>query len=101
MREPPGPLSSVDLAALVHLCTLQKVIRRDDGYGTGSETLISRASAAMLKRRNLAVTGWSREMYPTKSGRAFVAGYAGISSTPAERGRSSTIRGRAGPDPKI
>ncbi len=78
MREPLGPLSSVDLAALVHLCNLKKVIRRDDGYGTGSETLISRASAAMLKRRNLAVTGWSREMYPTKSGRAFVAGYARI-----------------------
>ena len=42
MREPLGPLSSVDLAALVHLCNLKKVIRRDDGYGTGSETLISR-----------------------------------------------------------
>ena len=74
MREPLGPLSSVDLAALMLLCNLKKVIRRDDGYGTGSETLISTASAAMLKRRNFAVTGWSREMYPTKIGHAFVAG---------------------------
>jgi hypothetical protein len=83
MREPLGPLSSVDLAALVQLCNLKKVIQRNDGYGTGSETIISSASAAMLKRRNLAVTGWSREMYPTKSGHAFVAGYARISSTPS------------------
>ena len=74
MREPLGPLSSVDLAALVQLCNLKKVIQRNDGYGTGSETLISSASAATLKRRNLAVTGWRRDMYPTKSGREFVAG---------------------------
>lgn len=73
MLERLGPLSAVDHAALVRLCTLKKVIRRDDGYGTESETLISRASAAMLKKRNLAVTGWSREMYPTKSGHAFAA----------------------------
>ena len=78
MREPLAPLSSVDLAALVQLCNLKKVIQRNDGYGTGSDTIISSASAAMLKRRNLAVTGWSREMYPTKSGHAFVAGYARI-----------------------
>jgi hypothetical protein len=69
-----GPLSPVDHAALVRLCNLKKVIRRDDGYGTQFETLISSASAAMLKKRNLAVTGWSRDMYPTKSGHAFAAG---------------------------
>ena len=63
MREPLGPLSAVDLAALVRLCNLKKVIQRDDGYGTESETLISRASAVMLKKRNLAVTGWSRESF--------------------------------------
>ena len=73
MRKPLGPLSAVDHAALVRLCELKKVIRRDDGYGTVSETLISNASAVMLKKRNLAVTGWSREMYPTKSGHAFAA----------------------------
>lgn len=55
------------------LCNLKKVIQRDDGYGTESETLISSASAVMLKKRHLAVTGWSREMYPTKSGHAFAA----------------------------
>jgi hypothetical protein len=27
----------------------------------------------MLKKRNLAVTGWNREMYPTPSGHAFAA----------------------------
>lgn len=70
MRKPLGPLSAVDHAALVRLCNLKKVIRRDDGYGTESETLMSSASAVMLKKRNLAVTGWSREMYPTKSGHA-------------------------------
>ena len=71
MREPLGPLSAADHAALVRLCKIKKVIRRVDGYGTESETLISSASAVMLKKRNLAVTGWSREMYPTKRGHAF------------------------------
>jgi hypothetical protein len=74
MRNSLGPLSADDHAALVRLCNLRKVIRRDDGYGTESETLISRASAVMLKKRNLAVTGWRREMYPTESGHAFAAG---------------------------
>jgi len=74
MRERLGPLSAVDHAALVHLCELKKLIRRDGGYGTESETLISRASAIMLKKRNLAVTGWKGEMYPTKSGHAIAAG---------------------------
>jgi hypothetical protein len=73
MRKPLGPLSAVDHAALVRLCNLKKVIRRDDGYGTESETLMSSASAVMLKKRNLAVTGWNREMYPTKSGHALAA----------------------------
>ena len=73
MREPLGPLSAVDHAALVRLCNLKKFIRRDDGYGTESKTLMSSASAVMLKKRNLAVTGWSREMYPTKSGHALAA----------------------------
>jgi hypothetical protein len=71
MRQPLGPLSVVDQAALVRLCKIKKVIRRDDGYGTASETLISSASAVMLKKRDLAVTGWNREMYPTKRGHAF------------------------------
>jgi hypothetical protein len=71
MREPLGPLSAVDHAALMRLCKVKKVIRRDDGYGTESETLISSASAVILKKRNLAVTGWSREMYPTQRGHAF------------------------------
>ena len=57
MRKPLGPLSAVDHAALVRLCDLKKVIRRDDGYGTKSELSISSASAVMLKKRNLAVTG--------------------------------------------
>jgi len=74
MRKSLGPLSADDHAALVRLCHLRKVIRRDDGYGTESETLISRASAVMLKKRNLAVTGWNREMYPTQSGHAFAVG---------------------------
>ena len=71
------PLSATDHAALVRLCELKKVIQRDDGYGTESDTLISSASAVMLKKRNLAVTGWSREMYPSKSGYAFVARIVG------------------------
>ena len=37
MRKPLGPLSAVDHAALVRLCDLKKVIRRDDGYGTEFE----------------------------------------------------------------
>jgi hypothetical protein len=73
MRKSLGALSAVDHAALVCLCNLKKVIRRDDGYGTDSETLISNASAVMLKKRNLAVPGWRHEMYPTKIGHAFVA----------------------------
>ncbi len=77
MRKPLGPLSAADHAALVRLCDLKKVIRRDDGYGTESETVISSASAVMLKKRHLAVAGWSREMYPSKSGHAFVARIAG------------------------
>ena len=71
MRQPLGPLSAVDQAALVRLCNLKKVIRRNDGYGTESETLIPSASAVMLKKRDLAVTGWSREMYPTERGHPF------------------------------
>ena len=74
MRERLGPLSAVDQAALLHLCRLKKLIRRDGGYGTELETLISSASAVMLKKRNLAVAGWSGEMYPTKSGHMFAAG---------------------------
>jgi len=74
MRKRLGPLSPVDHAALVCLCNLKKVVRRDDGYGTESETLISSASAVMLKKRQLAVAGWSHEMYPTKRGHAFAAG---------------------------
>ena len=70
MRGTLGPLSAVDHAALVRLCKVKKVIRRGDGYGTVTETLVSSASAAMLKKRNLAVTGWSREMYPTQRGHA-------------------------------
>ena len=72
MRQPLGPLSAVDHAALVRLCNIKKVIRREDGYGTESETLISSASAVMLKKRHFAVTGWSREMYATKRGHALV-----------------------------
>ena len=74
MRKPLGPLSPVDHAALLRLCNLKKVIRRNDGYGTESETFISSASAIMLKKRNFAVTGWSHEMYPTKSGHALATG---------------------------
>ena len=96
MRKPLEPLSSVDLAALVQLCNLKKVIQRNDGYGRGSETVISRASAAMLKRRNFAVTGWSHEMYPTKSGCEFVAAYARISHLAELPCSASTIR--AAPD---
>jgi hypothetical protein len=71
MREPLGPLSTADHAALVRLCKIKKVVRRHDGYGTASETLISSASAVILKKRDLAVAGWSREMFPTKRGYAF------------------------------
>jgi len=71
MRVTLGPLSAVDQAALVRLCQVKKVIRRADGYGSETETLISSASAVMLKKRNLAVTGWRREMYPTERGHAF------------------------------
>jgi hypothetical protein len=71
MRKRLGPLTAVDHAALVHLCEHKKFIHRNDGYGTESETIISTASANTLKKRELAVTGWSREMYPTKSGHAF------------------------------
>jgi hypothetical protein len=77
MHKPLRPLSAIDHAALVRLCELKKVIQRDDGYGTESDTLISSASAVMLKKRNFAVTGWSHEMYPTKSGHAFAASIAG------------------------
>jgi hypothetical protein len=73
MRKSLRPLSPVDHAALVRLCTVTRVIKRDDGYGTDSATLVSSASAVMLKRRNFAVAGWNREMYPTESGRAFAA----------------------------
>jgi len=76
MRKRLGPLTAVDHAALVHLCEHKKFIHRNDGYGTESETVISTASANTLKKRELAVTGWSHEMYPTKSGHAF-AGKAG------------------------
>ena len=71
MRKRLGPLSAVDHDALVRLCSLKKVIQRDDGYGTASETLISRESAVTLKKRHLAVTGWNRDMYPTATGHAF------------------------------
>src|SRR4051812_28505060 len=71
MRQPLRPLSAADEAALVRLCEVKKVIRRADGYGSETETLISSASAVVLKKRKLAVTGWSREMYPTQRGHAF------------------------------
>jgi hypothetical protein len=71
MHKRLGPLSTVDHAALVRLCSLRKLIQRGDGYGTESETLISSASAAVLKRPDLAVAGWRHEMYPTKSGHVF------------------------------
>ena len=74
MRKRLGPLTAVDHAALVLLCEHKKFIQRDDGYGTQVDTLISTESAVMLKKRNLAVTGWSHEMYPTKSGHEFAKG---------------------------
>ena len=37
----------------------------------------------MLKKRNLAVTGWSREMYPTESGYAFAAGKSNTLNSPS------------------
>ena len=64
-------LARSDQAALVRLCQVKKVIRRADGYGSETETLFSNASAVMLKKRKLAVTGWSREMYPSARGHAF------------------------------
>ena len=70
MRKRLGPLTDVDHAALVRLCKHKKFVHRNDGYGTESETLISTASANTLKKRELAVTGWNREIYPTKSGHA-------------------------------
>jgi hypothetical protein len=73
-RKRLGPLNAVDHAALVLLCEHRKFIHRGDGYGTQVDTLISTESAAMLKKRNLAVTGWSHEMYPTKSGQEFAKG---------------------------
>jgi len=74
MRKRLGPLTAVDHAALVLLCEHKKFIHRDDGYGTQVDTLISTESAAVLKKRNLAVAGWSHEMYPTKSGQEFAKG---------------------------
>jgi hypothetical protein len=71
VRKTLGSLTAVDHAALVLLCEHKKFIHRDDGYGTPIDTLISIASAAMLKKRNFAVTGWSHEMYPSKIGHAF------------------------------
>ena len=35
---------------------------------------VDQSEPNVLKKRHLAVTGWSREMYPTKSGHAFAAG---------------------------
>ena len=58
MRKRLGPLTAIDHAALVLLCEHKKLIHRDDGYGTQGNTLISTESAAMLKKRNLAVAGW-------------------------------------------
>ena len=40
MRKRLGPLSAVDHDALVRLCSLKKVIQRDDGYGTASEDFL-------------------------------------------------------------
>ncbi len=74
MRQRLGPLTVVDHAALVCLCKHKKLVHRGDGYGTKSETLISTASAVTLKKRDLAVTGWSFEMYPTIGGHATAAG---------------------------
>jgi hypothetical protein len=74
MRKRLGPLTAVDHAALVLLCEHKKFIHRDDGYGTEADTLISTESAATLKKRDLAVTGWSYEMYPTKSGLELATG---------------------------
>jgi hypothetical protein len=73
-RKRLGPLTAVDHAALVLLCEHKKFIHRDDGYGTQVDTLISTESAATLKKRNLAVAGWSHEMYPTRSGQEFAKG---------------------------
>jgi hypothetical protein len=77
MRKRLGPLSAVDHAALVRLCTHKKLIHRADGYGTESETLVSTASAITLKKREFAVAGWSGEMYPTNSGHAVAAAKPG------------------------
>lgn len=74
MRKRLGPLTAIDHAALVLLCEHKKFIHRDDGYGTPVDTLISTESAAVLKKRNLAVAGWSHEMYPTRSGQEFAKG---------------------------
>jgi hypothetical protein len=71
MRKHLGPLTPVNHAALVLLCDHKKFVRRNDGYGTHADTLISTESAVVLKKRDLAVTGWSHEMYPTKSGYEF------------------------------
>ena len=45
MRKRLGPLSAVDHDALVRLCSLKKVIQRDDGYGTASVPFQGRAQS--------------------------------------------------------
>jgi hypothetical protein len=75
MRKRLGPLTTLDHAALVLLCENKKFIRRDDGYGTEAATLMSTESAATLKKRDFAVTGWSHEMYPTKRGLELAKNY--------------------------
>ena len=62
----------------MRLCNLKKVIQRDGGYGTETETF-------MLKKRNLAVTGWSREMHPTIKRTCVCSGKEQYTLTPASR----------------
>lgn len=63
------PLTANDRASLTRLVQHGKLIKRADGYGTKSETILSPETARDFKKRGLAVSGWHQDMYATPRGR--------------------------------
>lgn len=58
-----------DREALRRLCEVGKLIRRTCGnYGTRQRILITNLVAARLRARDLAVSGFNRELVPTEKG---------------------------------
>lgn len=78
------PMAPEDREALTNLCRNEKMIRRGDGqgYGTETQTLATSIVAARLKARGFAVSSFDqRTMYPSDKGKRLFAEMKNASSS--------------------